>query len=649
MPLFDVRAEIWVKTKAVKEFYEQKLFVPDTLWHHSLKLEPVGETRLMLPDSIYPKADFDYEIVAAFINAENERQIKTITTSYYARETAQIKCTSDSISFVYSVPGTYEVRGYNTNNQLIDQVQTTLPYRCKINPAVRYYELQYANSTLRKHSMDEVDELVSLLASRTSDSLLLTLQNPRKLWVRFQIFKNNQIIKSGYLAEFSFQLKAKANDRYYVSMQYIWAGSAKNQEYDLSFSKKTLQISIDHPASVFPGQSVDLSLQVKDAYGKAVGNADITAYARTRKFQQQVVTIPSFDRTQPRKAFNSFHEAKINRTNIKKQLEYTYWRAKLGLDSLQFYQFLYPANGIFQQEISSEDSITQIAPFVVRHGKVQPVYYIYFNKVLKYYYEVETITPYSFAVEGDIKNLSIRLRDRLISLPDIKVTKGKKLILSVDLDRLPSSVSVIERPAKLEVHEKQNLQPHFMWVNRTNEQRNAYLAQGNNYYLFKPYTLKGNEMTGPFYPGPVEFNGPYQLVFPFRSGRVYTFRHGIVDRDAYASKHTLLITDACFSGSIFKTRAVDAMTIKRVHELYKDRSRKAITSGNLTEVADKSFFIQYLLKLLKENDQEFLPASILFSRLYEPVTNNTASIPQFGVIQGAGDEGGDFIFIKKEK
>jgi hypothetical protein len=116
---------------------------------------------------------------------------------------------------------------------------------------------------------------------------------------------------------------------------------------------------------------------------------------------------------------------------------------------------------------------------------------------------------------------------------------------------------------------------------------------------------------------------------------------------AIRSKHTLLITDACFSGSIFKTRSVDAMTIRRVHELYKDRSRKAMTSGNLTEVADKSFFIQYLLKLLKENDQEFLPASILFSRLYEPVTNNSSSTPQFGVIQGAGDEGGDFIFIKK--
>jgi hypothetical protein len=117
---------------------------------------------------------------------------------------------------------------------------------------------------------------------------------------------------------------------------------------------------------------------------------------------------------------------------------------------------------------------------------------------------------------------------------------------------------------------------------------------------------------------------------------------------AMKSRHTLLITDACFSGSIFKTRRVDFNTTAlKIHEIYRDKSRKAITSGNLSEVPDESFFIKYLLKTLKDNDQVFLTASTLFTRLYEPVTNNTATSPQFGVIQGAGDENGDFIFFKK--
>jgi hypothetical protein len=28
--------------------------------------------------------------------------------------------------------------------------------------------------------------------------------------------------------------------------------------------------------------------------------------------------------------------------------------------------------------------------------------------------------------------------------------------------------------------------------------------------------------------------------------------------------------------------------------------------------------------------------------------NNAPTVPQFGVIQGAGDEGGDFIFIRRK-
>lgn len=116
---------------------------------------------------------------------------------------------------------------------------------------------------------------------------------------------------------------------------------------------------------------------------------------------------------------------------------------------------------------------------------------------------------------------------------------------------------------------------------------------------------------------------------------------------AIKSKHTLLITDACFGGSIFKTRSVETM-VRRFHELYKDRSRKALTSGNLTEVPDQSVFIKFLIKTLDENTEVFLPSSILFSRIYEPIGDNSLTVPQFGVIQGAGDEGGDFIFIKKD-
>jgi hypothetical protein len=115
------------------------------------------------------------------------------------------------------------------------------------------------------------------------------------------------------------------------------------------------------------------------------------------------------------------------------------------------------------------------------------------------------------------------------------------------------------------------------------------------------------------------------------------------------SLHTLLIADACFSGSIFKNRSI-SMTgasdvIKKKYQL---PSRKAITSGTLKTVPNKSVFIKYLLDRLEKNKDKFYPASTLYRAIEEPVGNNSTSLPQYGVINNVGDEGGDFIFIKKK-
>lgn len=114
------------------------------------------------------------------------------------------------------------------------------------------------------------------------------------------------------------------------------------------------------------------------------------------------------------------------------------------------------------------------------------------------------------------------------------------------------------------------------------------------------------------------------------------------------SKHTLLITDACFSGSIFKERSVNFANSKAILEMYKLPSRKAMTSGTLKTVPDESVFIKYLLKNLETNSSPLLSAHELFGRFKIAVINNSVNgqVPQYGAIGQAGDEGGEFIFYK---
>ena len=114
------------------------------------------------------------------------------------------------------------------------------------------------------------------------------------------------------------------------------------------------------------------------------------------------------------------------------------------------------------------------------------------------------------------------------------------------------------------------------------------------------------------------------------------------------TKHTLLISDACFSGGLFRTRSAFNEEAKLTDVLFQLTSRKAITSGTLTEVPDNSVFLKYLLKQLEVNPNQYLTSSELFNRFRLAVLNNSMldQVPQHGVVQGSGDEGGDFIFKK---
>lgn len=538
MPLYDIRVALTVKTKSVNDFYEKTLFVRDTLWTHELKLEPLGDTKVALPDSIYPHAAFEYEVIAAFTNADQERQVKTITLSYHAKQQAEIKLKNDSVLFTSPESGMYRIVGLSYRGDTLYTNTVALPYAETLKPHLSSYALIHKKQTAVFLSVRNEQHQIEALAQRTKDSLSVLVQNPRKLLFRYQLFKNNKIVEQGYSNTYTVKRKTHSNDRYYLALQYVWAGEAKNQNYDLAFAKKPLTISIDHPATVFPGQSTEMTIFVKDAFGSPVQNADLTAYAITKKFTKTTTaSVPNFEHFKNRKAFNEFSNIKVDDRKITQRLKYDYWKTKLGLDSIDFYHFLYPEKGLFIHYTTAEDSITQIAPYVVQNGEVQPVHYIYFDKELKYYYGVESVEPYSFRA-NTVKNITLRLRNRLITIPNIPVERGRKLILSLDLNNLPDSVESLEQPVKFTPQEVQNLRPHFLWVTRNQTQNRAYFEQPDfqNESTYRLLRTTQNsyrnqpELVGPFFPGTLKYQSDFEVFFPFKSMMVYDFQPGLVDR-----------------------------------------------------------------------------------------------------------------------
>ena len=124
------------------------------------------------------------------------------------------------------------------------------------------------------------------------------------------------------------------------------------------------------------------------------------------------------------------------------------------------------------------------------------------------------------------------------------------------------------------------------------------------------------------------------------------------------AKHTLLISDACFAGDIFRGRNTVSIPFnpnnmdRYYREVYGKMSRTAITSGGLEEVSDAgkdghSIFAYYLLKALRDTQSKFIDASQLFNDFKIAVTNNSEQTPEINAIRDTGDEGGEFVFVRK--
>jgi hypothetical protein len=82
------------------------------------------------------------------------------------------------------------------------------------------------------------------------------------------------------------------------------------------------------------------------------------------------------------------------------------------------------------------------------------------------------------------------------------------------------------------------------------------------------------------------------------------------------------------------------------------KSVQIVTAGGVEYVDDNykssghSPFTYFLLSELKTNNKPLMTASELSSNVTRAVANNVEQVPESGVLMGAGDELGEFIFIR---
>ncbi len=118
--------------------------------------------------------------------------------------------------------------------------------------------------------------------------------------------------------------------------------------------------------------------------------------------------------------------------------------------------------------------------------------------------------------------------------------------------------------------------------------------------------------------------------------------------NALNTKHTFVIADACFSGSLFVSE-----TMKHF-EAYNDKkkSRWGLSSGNMEEVADgakgeNSPFAASLIEGLSNSVKSSVSVSELISIVVNRVKSKSKQTPVGKPLKLRGNDGGEFVFYKR--
>lgn len=117
------------------------------------------------------------------------------------------------------------------------------------------------------------------------------------------------------------------------------------------------------------------------------------------------------------------------------------------------------------------------------------------------------------------------------------------------------------------------------------------------------------------------------------------------------ARHVYLVADSCFSGTLLaKSRAMLPVPDDKFYaRLYSKQSRWALTSGGTEPVEDQgrkghSIFAYYFIQALRNNEEPYLIPQEIALQVAPLVARNSSQVPRSDSMQGANDDGGQFVF-----
>ncbi len=545
LPVMDGRVQLLVTTNRFNTptFNSAHVFVPDTLWRYNQALETVGETRINIPDSIFPPASFSYDVECDFLNTNNERQTASLSLKYqnnvsellFTPQGDSLLIAQRTVDKSIAGHGILYILGQPRNNDTLAQYAITLPAIIKMHPLATAYVVT-TDSLKETHNIKKPGELVYCQGSRTADSIYLQMVNPSHLPVWYQVFAGNQLLLSGYGDTLFYQARTHTPGFYSVTLQYLYGGEIQRNTFYIPYKDKLLTIRTDQPAVIYPGQTTRINLQVTDHTGATVPDADVTAYAITSKFKASAPYIPYTGKNYDgRKAYSFTQVQPPKSLTYASVLNWEKWSREMRLDSIEYYQFTHPQTYYRMEEPGNY--MTQVAPFLVSKGNLLPIYLLYIDEKPVFFSQAQQLQNYSFRITKGMHRITLRTRNKQIRVDSVMITAGSKNFISINADAADPHIKVQDMPETLTPYETGLWSKYMLLIADNFDAHNAHISQNGTIYQLKQLARTGNRynpyiLTGPLNDGPATLvvQQGFDQTFTPQGNWQYRLSKGLIER-----------------------------------------------------------------------------------------------------------------------
>lgn len=443
MAVYDGRVDVLITPEHFdhnKMKIKEPVFIPDTLWNHTVDLLGASEKELIIPDSIFPpNVELQFNVRCTYLSADNEKHTESLSLTrlnkQYTLDFSLDKgmLTIKELYLGKSQPIAAKLVISGENDELLYQDSVMLPHTLAIpwNAADVTVETKNIKDYYFSDEVEKEQQL-GYKFYRNNDSIYLKVDNPANIPFWYTVRKMEKEIARGYTTQLNYAIKDTGEDGYSMQLTYLFGGGGKSIEGVLPFVQKNMTMDITTPTTVYPGQKANVLVSVIDKQGKPVKDVDITAYSFTSKFKNySMPNIPIGGKARYAKQFRNTHYEMDDDFyyNAKSSLTWKRWADAMKLDTIEYYNFLYPETYYVHKEQSSNGK-TQLSPFVVIDGEVQGVHMLWIDNRLYYTSQSQHLDIYAFEVDSGKHSLRFRTHNREILALNFHLEEGKKHIMS---------------------------------------------------------------------------------------------------------------------------------------------------------------------------------------------------------------------------